>query len=218
MARIFKGLVIVSAALAVVAVPLSSRWGVFSSVAEACSCAPPPAPSAARDVSAVVFLGKVTAVSPPSATATVKFSVERVYKGDVPPVVVALTTDGAACGLVGLKPDERWLVYSFEASPIRLDSCSRTRLASGGASDFADLGPGHPPVAFSAVESNSATPVSSSGAVPSPRPRGCAGCASVHEKGRSDAVASFLLGGVLLLCRLRRRSVSRPIPASEDRA
>jgi hypothetical protein len=121
------------------------------SIASACSCAPPPAPTLALEASAVVFEGTaVTVPEPPGegvqqgfGAVEYRFNVARSWKGD-PGMEVRLTTNrsGAACGRQFTK-GETYIVYASAGDDgLRDSACSRTRAVSSAADDLEALGEG----------------------------------------------------------------------------
>lgn len=175
------------------------------SVAQACSCSPPPSPSAARDAAAVVFLGTVTSVGPPSPSAPVTLSVERVFKGKLPSTVVAHTRTGGTCGVAGAEVGTRWLVYSVERTPLELDACSGTKLAQAAAAELAVLGVAlAPPAVGVSAKANSASPEPVAPLQPEPPRGGCACTVSARS------VSTHVWGGLLLLLLARARRAVRP--------
>ncbi len=113
------------------------------SIAQACSCAPPPAPKIALEQSAAVFVGKVTSVEKSKGTNTFQFAVSKKWKGvqgDVAAVVS--NSESAACGIV-FDRDRDYLVYAFKNKgddQLQTNLCTRTKRVADAAADLAELG------------------------------------------------------------------------------
>lgn len=188
-----------------VALPFGGRGVLGIGTAAACSCNPPPPPAAARDEATMVFVGQVTALTPPEADAEVTFRVERVYKGQVPATVTARTTAGAACGLVeAMRVGSRWLVYGN--APLRLSACSRTRPYESAAADLAAFGEGagYPPVAAAL-----SSPTPSATTLGRPGSGGCTGCATSSDSQGHAATVTAIAAVLCCVCRRKRCSRGR---------
>lgn len=114
--------------------------------AYACSCLAPPAPQAARDASAAVFVGTVSGLAPagPNGEALfVTFDLTQSWKGPAASQLT-LTTAGssAACGFA-FTQGEAYLVYSVaQDGGLSTGLCSRTASLADAEADLAALGPG----------------------------------------------------------------------------
>ena len=111
-------------------------------LAQACSCAPPPAPKIALESSAAVFVGRVTSVEKGDLSSKYQFSVSKQWKGvkgNATSIVTA--NDSVACG-INFDSDRDYLVYAFknDDGQLRANMCSRTKRVSDAATDLAELG------------------------------------------------------------------------------
>lgn len=190
------------AAGAVVAVGVPFFDGALERTAAACSCAPPVPPQAERDAAVAVFSGTITSVRSAGVRREVTFTVDRVYKGNVPATVTAGTAPVSMCG-IDVTVGARWLVYSM-TTPFTLSSCSRTRRMEDTANvkdDLAVLGAGHEPAG--AAPSPSAAPsATTTQPTEAPKKRGCGGCTTSREA--APPMALWLGVGLLLARRARR--------------
>ncbi len=124
----------------------------------ACSCAPQPAPLAARTSAMAVFVGTVSgfgATDASGATLLVTFEVQQTWKGPTGAQVTLATASGSAnCGYEFVR-GEQYLVYaSAEAGQLRTSLCSRTTPLASASEDLAALGPGTPVTATAAPVSS----------------------------------------------------------------
>ena len=118
--------------------------------AAACSCAPPPAPTAALEKATAVFTGKVTAMEIAGGSGMgmlVTLKAGRAWKG-VESATVRLHTNrsSAACGY-GFRVGGQYLVYAYASQAhgvLATNLCTRTRALSQAAGDLAELGQGNP--------------------------------------------------------------------------
>ncbi len=110
-----------------------------------CSCAScgGPSPSEAFEKSTAVFSGEVTEIdkNDSSPTKTVKFDVQRVWKGvsDNQTTVITGSND-ANCGYPFVM-NETYLVYAV-GNPLYTQSCGRNTLFADSYDDLRVLGPG----------------------------------------------------------------------------
>ncbi|WP_434423493.1 hypothetical protein [Nannocystis pusilla] len=185
-------------------------WAVPHEV-QACSCMPPPAPTAARDQAEAVFEGRVENVQTSDGTGMVRYvlAVQRVFKGDLPASTSIVTrSSSAACGR-SFVLGENYLVYAHRTAEGDLGDtmCSRTRQMGTADEDLAALGAGTPPPAPASPETQSREPPRIEPSAPppaldAPAPatrRGCDLGASGHAS---------LAGLALLALRRRRRRPS----------
>lgn len=121
------------------AVALSALAGV----AQACSCAPPPAPKIALEQSAAVFVGKATKMEAAGFNNRFQFSVSKKWKGiEGNTALVVSASDSAACG-INFEPNRDYLVYAYKMKgddQLRTNLCTRTARLSDAAADVAALG------------------------------------------------------------------------------
>ena len=115
---------------------------------QACSCASSGSPKEALARADAVFAGKATAVQVLTNTnssndpVTVRFDVNRVWKGPSEDTIVITTErSGISCGYE-FKEGRRYLVYARYGET---GLCTRTRPAALAPRDFAELGPGWQP-------------------------------------------------------------------------
>ncbi len=119
------------------------------SIAQACSCAPPPAPKIALEQAAAVFVGRVTSVeklqtgSQYTSSNRFQFTVSKKWKG-VQGAVATVISNGnsAACGIV-FDSDRDYLVYAFknkDDDQLQTNLCTRTKRVADAAADLAELG------------------------------------------------------------------------------
>lgn len=124
--------------------------GVFSSTANACSCAGPPSPCESYGSAAVVFVGTATGLraEPRSNQKQVdwtprvfKFSVEQSYLGVAgTEIEVSTGSGGGDCGYE-FKIGERYLVYAYQSdNRLATGICTRTKLFAQASDDIAFLG------------------------------------------------------------------------------
>jgi hypothetical protein len=125
-------------------------FGGAGSWLSACSCAPPPEPKKALEVSTAVCLAEVVKVEEAGQERTVTLKVERWWKGgDAAELVVSTAKSGAACGY-GFEKGKKYLVYARAAEkdkPLHVSLCSRTRTEKEAekSGDFKELGEGKAP-------------------------------------------------------------------------
>ncbi|MFF0828926.1 hypothetical protein ACFYU8_18825 [Brevibacillus sp. NPDC003359] len=135
---------------------------IYPSPASACSCARPPDPLTAKDMSAAVFTGKVLHVNeridwlrwlpfwdkPDRGGFDVILEVESTWKG-VDQTQVQIVTDGLAggCG-IPFQPGQEYLVYAsyWERNELETNICTRTAIKSDAGEDLQALGPGTMPI------------------------------------------------------------------------
>lgn len=117
------------------------------SYARACSCAMPPAPPEALVQADAVFEGELVDSCTDGAQATTRtwrFRVLRAWKGVAADTIVAVrtATSSAACGYdTGLPVGTVMLIYATNSEQVLTTNiCTRTRLSSEAADDFAPLG------------------------------------------------------------------------------
>lgn len=117
-----------------------------SSLAWACSCAPPPPPKLAMEASSAVFSGKVVSIEKEGDfEKAVTLEVGDVWKGvDAKKVIVYTAKDGAACGF-GFKEGSKYLVYATllkrgEGKALSTNLCSRTKPLADAKEDIEALG------------------------------------------------------------------------------
>ena len=138
---------------AVLAVLIVSLWLLASPTPSyGCSCIVPGSPSEELDKSAAVFSGEVVSVKEQSFfgttisstdPTTVKFAVDKVWKGTVRPDISFTTArSGASCGFTFAEGKE-YIVYSRDGDTVSL--CSRTKLIEDAREDLDALGAGNPP-------------------------------------------------------------------------
>jgi hypothetical protein len=121
----------------------------------ACSCAPPPPPGEARDGSAAVFAGQVTAIEAPGPVGglinsadpvKVTVQVSQVWKGSLNSTLVVTTArDSASCGY-SFDLGGEYLVYAYDAEgELNTNLCSRTAPLQSAGEDLNVLGEGAAP-------------------------------------------------------------------------
>lgn len=126
------------------------------SPALACSCASPPDPLTAKDLSAAVFTGKVLRVNertdwigllsfwdkPVRRGFDVIFEVQSTWKGvDQQQVLIVTDGLGGACG-IPFQPGQEYLVYAsyWELNELETNICTRTVLKTDAGEDLQVLG------------------------------------------------------------------------------
>ena len=116
---------------------------IAPSIAQACSCKPPPAPKIALGQSAAVFVGRVTSVAHSNNSNTFQFAVSKKWKGVAGDVATVASNDNsAACGIV-FDRDRDYLVYAFKNKgddQLQTNLCTRTKRVTDAAADLAELG------------------------------------------------------------------------------
>lgn len=112
-----------------------------------------PSPSEARKEAKMVFIGKVTGVDDPTKPAPelqnrgfeyvrpirVRFTVERVYLGNITKEIEIRTKTGGSEFGIEPKPGNRYLVYASEDSNeegLVIRGCGRTRLLKNAKEDL----------------------------------------------------------------------------------
>lgn len=117
--------------------------GAWAGAAQACSCAPPPAPKIALEQSAAVFVGKATKMEAAGFNNRFQFSVSKKWKGiEGNTALIVSASDSAACG-INFEPDRDYLVYAYKMKgddQLRTNLCTRTARLSDAAADVAALG------------------------------------------------------------------------------
>ena len=134
----------VTLALAAVLLALAALWAT-PPPAYACSCATASEEQQAASAD-VIFTGTVTAdqVDKRTRTRTLRFTVDRVYKGQSTSIQVVTThSSGASCGLEISGPGPFLVFADQERSGLTANLCGGTRAGAAPAS----LGPGLTPAA-----------------------------------------------------------------------
>ena len=162
----------------------------------ACSCVQPGTPSEELAKSTLVFAGKVLSVAQPRpplgierlstyGPRTVEFEMRTLWKGDWAHTLTLETAmSGASCGYSFINGQE-YIVYSRDGRNVSL--CSRTQVLGAATADLAELGEG------SVVE-----------AIPPLEPaQGGGECVAQSAGAGGDTVLLVLLGGLILMRRLR---------------
>lgn len=189
--------------------------------ARACSCLPPEPPALALSHADAVFEGRVlslSAVAPEDAAfggeLRYELELQRVWKGELPDVVVLTTpSSSAACGR-SFEIGGRYLVYAARGQRGELADflCSRTRRISGADEDLAVLGPARARAAVEAPrqdrEPRRIEPPPAPAAQPPPSARGCA----IADDPLPAPAALGLLALALLARRRRRPRVGSAAP------
>ena len=128
---------------------LLSLYGIAPiNPALACSCAPPPAPSQARDNATAVFSGKASKVETSETQKKVTIKVDKVWKGEVFETTLVTTCSNGACCGYGFTEGESYLIYAYKAehhTDYRVTLCSRTTRLADAKSDLQELGEGKAP-------------------------------------------------------------------------
>ena len=112
------------------------------SVANACSCAPPPAPKIALEKAAAVFVGRVTSVEKSESSNKFEFAVSKQWKGvQGKTASIVSASNSAACGIV-FDNNRDYLVYAFKTEgddQLRTNLCTRTTRAADAAAEITEL-------------------------------------------------------------------------------
>ncbi|MGG4443126.1 hypothetical protein [Brevibacillus fortis] len=138
--------------------------------ASACSCASPPDPLTAKDMSAAVFTGKVLQVNERTdwigllpfgdnldrGGFDVVFEVQSTWKGvDQQQVLIVTDGLGGACG-IPFQVGQEYLVYAsyWERNDLETNICTRTALKADAGVDLQALGSGTVPGPLAAINWN----------------------------------------------------------------
>ncbi len=124
--------------------PGAAASGLVPSAARACTCMRPGPPLVSAEAAAVVFEGRASApVVEGTRRHRYTFEVLRTFKGETSTTVDVITpSSSAACGRA-YEAGQTYLIYAFEESGGLGDAlCTRSRLSSDAAEDFAALGEG----------------------------------------------------------------------------
>lgn len=122
---------------------------INSAVVSACSCAIPPPPLKALNMSDAVFAGKIIDLDP------ITFSVSSVWKGAEYETIILLS-DATTCGF-NFAENKEYLVYAHKPGRSRVSNplitgeklttniCTRTKLLADANEDLQELGEGKVP-------------------------------------------------------------------------
>jgi hypothetical protein len=127
-----------------------ATFTIGAGVGLACTCVPPPAPTAALEDAAAVFSGKVVQIKKHKPAGDIFSAVEVVFRVDEAwkgvgkkTVTVFTSSQSAACGY-GFSKGHTYLVYASGNSRGRLSTsiCSRTKRLKDAREDLDALGAG----------------------------------------------------------------------------
>jgi hypothetical protein len=119
----------------------------LSSAAQACRCPPPPPPEESMAKSTAVFVGRAVSVEREGGTrVSVKFAVDRTWKGDDAKEVVVVTPTNS-CGRT-FEKGKQYMVYATadEGGTLGTNLCDRTMPHEQAADDMKALGEGKEPI------------------------------------------------------------------------
>ncbi|QOV91216.1 hypothetical protein [Humisphaera borealis] len=119
---------------------------VLSSAAQACRCLPPPPPKEAMEKSAAVFFGRALSVENKGGNISIKFAVERTWKGvDSKEIVVVTPTN--SCGRT-FEKGKQYIIYATadKGGALGTNLCDRTKSSEQAADDLKALGDGKEPI------------------------------------------------------------------------
>jgi MYXO-CTERM domain-containing protein len=200
--------------IALAGAALLAALAVRASVAEACSCVPPPEPRLEMQRSGAVFIGTVTSIEPAGGAVRVELSVDRSFKGARDGAFTVRTAaDAATCGFP-FAEGESYLVYTWrppDGDEHGVSLCGRSRPLERAGDDVAALealvastdgahGSGDPD------EDAQGAPLAPAAPKTAPRAGGCAGCAAANDDlpWGAAVLALLVLGGLTLTPRRRR--------------
>ena len=173
------------------------------SVAHACKCAEPEAPSAALASAQAVFQGEVASIDDSGSERLVTLRVPKAWKGieSAEEVRVRTRKESAACGFP-FEVGQSYLIYAAKAEPsqpgvsLQVLRCGRTRPIAEADADIKELGLGAIPVDVNAP--NEVPAEEQKTAVERKRDQpaagGCASCTvGAPRKGGGDVAALLAL-------------------------
>jgi hypothetical protein len=190
-------------------------WTPAVSVAHACKCAEPEAPSAALASAQAVFQGEVAAIDDSGSERLVTLHVPKAWKGieSAEEVRVSTRKESAACGFP-FELGQSYMIYAQKVEPtlpgvsLQVLRCGRTRPIAEAEADIHELGMGAIPVNVNAP--NEVPPEEQKTAIERKRDQPAAGgCASCNigqpQDSSTDLAALLSLISFGAMIALRRR-------------
>ncbi|MEP6923396.1 MAG: hypothetical protein ABI954_02935 [Pyrinomonadaceae bacterium] len=118
----------------------------FPALSSSAKCAAPGTAREALQNSAAVFIGKINELSESDDVITLKFNVERYWKGNKSKTQTVIVNTGPRYS-PSLTVGERYIVYAYQDSngQLTFGRCSRTKLAEYADDDIRALGEGKKP-------------------------------------------------------------------------